>query len=204
MSMHELLAARFRRTGTGTRPAFLPPTGALYRPRPWTWPVRRSCEAMRGPSRAPPAQSDVQRTVVMAPSCKALVLDVDAFLTPPAHACAPHDKLAKEAAKNAVSRPATERRGPRQGRDMRVCVSTRQRINRHEMWRIVRISKNNVALDHGQGRSAYISQSLEAVLEARKKNRIGRALRAAVPGAIYDELVQRAMRIAAEGPCKKK
>jgi uncharacterized protein len=202
MSVHELLTARFRRTRI--RPAFLPPAGTLCRHRPGIWPVRSSCEAMRGPSCAPLAQLDVQRTLVLTPLCKSLALEVDESLTPPALSCAPHDKSANATAKNAVSRPATERRGPRQGCDMRVCVSTRQRLNRHEMWRVVRISKNSVALDHGQGRSAYISQSLEAVLEARKKNRIGRALRAVVPGAIYDELVQRAKRIATEGPREEK
>jgi uncharacterized protein len=100
------------------------------------------------------------------------------------------------APEEAAAVPKKKNRGPRQGQNMRACVSTRRRLHRDNMWRVVRIAKGKVALDHGQGRSAYVSHSLEAVLEARKKNRIGRALRATVPDVIYDELVRRAQCIA--------
>lgn len=64
---------------------------------------------------------------------------------------------------------------------------------RDQMWRVVRGADRAVSLDGGQGRSAYISRSVVAVRAARKKNRIGRALRCEVQGCVYDELEMRAL-----------
>lgn len=87
------------------------------------------------------------------------------------------------------------KRGPRQGKDMRRCVMTRERYPRQSLWRIVRRSFGGVTLDTGQGRSAYISQTREAVFNAKAKLKLQRALKAPVPGEIMTELRRRVLLI---------
>jgi uncharacterized protein len=78
---------------------------------------------------------------------------------------------------------------------MRVCVVTRERVHRSLLWRVVRVAPGEVSLDVGQGRSAYVTRTLDAVRAARKKNRIGRALRTKVEREVYDELERRALEL---------
>ena len=49
-----------------------------------------------------------------------------------------------------------------------------------------------VRLDVGNGRSVYISKTLDAVINARKKNRAVKMLRAKLPNSVFDELERRA------------
>ncbi|KAB8333374.1 YlxR family protein [Scytonema tolypothrichoides VB-61278] len=74
----------------------------------------------------------------------------------------------------------------------RRCISCRKIGLKQEFWRIVRVfPSGQVQLDEGMGRSAYICPQQNCLLAAQKKNRLGRALRASVPEALYHTLRQR-------------
>ncbi|MGH8002629.1 MAG: YlxR family protein [Brasilonema sp.] len=74
----------------------------------------------------------------------------------------------------------------------RRCISCRKIGLKQEFWRIVRVfPSGQVQLDEGMGRSAYICPQQSCLLAAQKKNRLGRALRASVPEALYHTLLQR-------------
>lgn len=76
--------------------------------------------------------------------------------------------------------------------NFRRCISCREVAPKHELWRIVRVHPTRtVQLDQGMGRSAYLCPKADCLKAAQKKNRLGRALRAAVPEAVYSQLWQR-------------
>ncbi|MBM0741851.1 YlxR family protein [Phormidium sp. CLA17] len=74
----------------------------------------------------------------------------------------------------------------------RRCVACRKAALKVDFWRIVRVHPSQeVHLDEGMGRSAYLCPKIECLKAARKKNRLGRALKAAVPDSLYENLEQR-------------
>jgi len=79
----------------------------------------------------------------------------------------------------------------------RRCVSCRRVAPKPEFWRVVRVyPSQTVQLDRGMGRSAYICPQASCLKLAQQKNRLGRALKAAVPAEIYQALWQRLSRSA--------
>ncbi len=76
----------------------------------------------------------------------------------------------------------------------RRCVSCRQISSKQEFWRIVRVyPSHQVQLDQGMGRSAYLCPQATCLKVAEKKNRLGKALRAAVPTELYQTLWEKIM-----------
>ena len=74
----------------------------------------------------------------------------------------------------------------------RRCVSCRKLGPKHEFWRVVRqCTDGSVSLDNGMGRSAYLCPKADCLRLAQKKNRLGRALKAPVPDALWATLWQR-------------
>lgn len=74
----------------------------------------------------------------------------------------------------------------------RRCISCRRVAPKEAFWRIVRVhSLQQVQLDQGMGRSAYLCPQATCLGTARKKNRLSRSLKAPVPEAIYQALAQR-------------
>lgn len=74
----------------------------------------------------------------------------------------------------------------------RRCISCRKVGLKQEFWRIVRVfPSGQVQLDRGMGRSAYLCPQASCLNIARKKNRLGRALRTSVPDTVYQALSQR-------------
>ncbi len=80
----------------------------------------------------------------------------------------------------------------------RRCISCRKVAHRSQFWRVVRLAAAEdeadswaIALDHGMGRSAYLCPITACLQAAQKKNRLGRALKAPIPAALYDTLNQR-------------
>lgn len=74
----------------------------------------------------------------------------------------------------------------------RCCISCRRIAPKSEFWRIVRVhGDRTVQLDSGMGRSAYLCPQADCLRQAQRKNRLGRALKAPVPEAIYQALGQR-------------
>ncbi len=73
----------------------------------------------------------------------------------------------------------------------RRCVSCRRVAPKTEFWRVVRAYPDRrVCLDQGMGRSAYLCPQADCLRQAQKKSRLGRALKANVPEAIYQSLWQ--------------
>jgi hypothetical protein len=74
----------------------------------------------------------------------------------------------------------------------RQCIACRKIAPKADFWRIVRVyPSQEVCLNQGMGRSAYLCPQMECLKGAQKKNRLGRALKAVVPLSIYEELGQR-------------
>lgn len=77
-------------------------------------------------------------------------------------------------------------------KNYRLCISCRKTVHRDELWRIVRTAgDHHIQLDEGMGRSAYLCPTRACLSAAKKKNRLGRVLRTAVPPKIYQVLEQR-------------
>ncbi|MEL6159189.1 MAG: YlxR family protein [Cyanobacteria bacterium J06554_11] len=77
-------------------------------------------------------------------------------------------------------------------KNYRLCISCRKTVHRDRLWRIVRtFPEHRVQLDEGIGRSAYLCKQSTCITAARKKNKLGRALKAPVPSEIYQQLEER-------------
>jgi predicted RNA-binding protein YlxR (DUF448 family) len=74
---------------------------------------------------------------------------------------------------------------------LRRCVSCRALRDRSLLWRLIRLPGGGIALDHGMGRSAYLCRSHSCLEEARRRRRLARGLRCAVPDSILDTLAGR-------------
>ncbi len=74
----------------------------------------------------------------------------------------------------------------------RRCISCRVTGPKHLFWRVTRVSPSGeIQLDQGSGRSAYLCPQVGCLQVAQRKNRLGRALKAAVPQEVYQGLWQR-------------
>lgn len=73
----------------------------------------------------------------------------------------------------------------------RKCVITNELKPKKELIRVVRNKEGVVFVDptgKKNGRGAYLTKSLDVILEAEKTNALSRHLNAAVDSTIYDEL----------------
>lgn len=76
--------------------------------------------------------------------------------------------------------------------NIRRCLSCRQVAPKTSFWRIVRVyPSGQVQLDQGMGRSAYLCPNESCLQNAFSKNRLGRALKASIPQALYQTLQER-------------
>jgi uncharacterized protein len=87
-------------------------------------------------------------------------------------------------------------------KDDRRCVSCRIVAPKSAFWRIVRCHcDQQVVLDQGMGRSAYLCPNANCLKAAQKKDRLSRALKTKVDAAVYHRLEQRLASIdCASGP----
>lgn len=77
-------------------------------------------------------------------------------------------------------------------KNWRRCISCHHFAPKDYFWRIVRVyPSNQVQLDQGIGRSAYLCPTKECLSIAQKKKRLGRNLKTEIPEHIYRELWQR-------------
>ena len=75
---------------------------------------------------------------------------------------------------------------------LRKCVATGEMLPKKAMIRVVRSKEGDVSVDitgKKSGRGAYVSKTVEAVNQAKKKNSLGNHLEASIPNEIYDELI---------------
>ncbi|MEX0271811.1 YlxR family protein [Leptolyngbyaceae cyanobacterium UHCC 1019] len=74
----------------------------------------------------------------------------------------------------------------------RRCVACRKVALKVDFWRVVRVYPSQVVqLEEGMGRSAYLCPQIDCLKAARKKNRLGRALKTSVTDSLYEELEER-------------
>lgn len=77
-------------------------------------------------------------------------------------------------------------------KNYRRCISCRQVAPKSAFWRIVRVyPSNEVKLDEGMGRSAYLCPTRECLQMAQKKKAIRRSLRVPEHPDIYQTLWER-------------
>ena len=80
-------------------------------------------------------------------------------------------------------------------KNYRRCISCRLVAAKPAFWRIVRLSASQeICLDRGMGRSAYLCPNTSCLAEAKLKNRLSSSLRTKVPEQIYQSLQERLKR----------
>jgi hypothetical protein len=77
-------------------------------------------------------------------------------------------------------------------KNQRRCVACRRLGVKESFWRFVRLyPSDQVQLDHGMGRSAYLCPNPDCLKLAQKKNRLGHSLRTSVSEEVYQSLWER-------------
>ena len=73
----------------------------------------------------------------------------------------------------------------------RQCMGCRERKNKRDMIRVVRMTDGNVSLDFSgklNGRGAYLCPDPECLKKVRKSKALDRSLETAIPEEVYDRL----------------
>ncbi|BAQ66407.1 YlxR family protein [Geminocystis sp. NIES-3709] len=83
-------------------------------------------------------------------------------------------------------------KNPNKQTNYRRCISCHLINDRTNFWRIVKNHPdNNITLDVGMGRSAYLCPQYQCLNLAQKKKRLSRVLKIDVPSEIYQQLWQK-------------
>ena len=75
---------------------------------------------------------------------------------------------------------------------MRSCVVTGEKLEKRELFRVVRDKDGNVMVDlsgKANGRGAYLKRDIDVINKAKKNKILDRRLEVDVPDSIYEELV---------------
>ena len=75
---------------------------------------------------------------------------------------------------------------------MRSCVVTGEKLDKHDLIRVVRDKDGNVFVDlsgKANGRGAYLKRDVDVINMAKKNKILDRRLEVNVPDSIYEELV---------------
>lgn len=76
---------------------------------------------------------------------------------------------------------------------MRRCVATGESLPKKELLRIVRTPEGEVMIDESgrqNGRGAYLKRSKAAVMTAKKRKALARALECEIPDTLYEKLLE--------------
>lgn len=80
-------------------------------------------------------------------------------------------------------------KNPNKQPNYRRCISCRCLAPKESFYRVVRVYPDyRIQLNEGMGRSAYICRNSECLAIAKKKNKLGRALKTNIPEEIYQQL----------------
>ena len=75
---------------------------------------------------------------------------------------------------------------------MRSCVVTGEKLEKRELFRVVRDKDGHVMVDlsgKANGRGAYLKRDIDVINKAKKNKILDRRLEVDVPDSIYEELV---------------
>ena len=76
---------------------------------------------------------------------------------------------------------------------MRSCVVTNEKLEKKDLFRVVRDKDGNVSVDlsgRANGRGAYVKKDVDVINRAKKNKILDRKLEVAVNDAIYEELLK--------------
>lgn len=77
---------------------------------------------------------------------------------------------------------------------LRSCVITRERLEKKDLFRVVKNNEGNVFVDEtlkANGRGAYLKKDKEVILKAQKSKALDNHLGINVPESIYNELIEK-------------
>ena len=77
---------------------------------------------------------------------------------------------------------------------LRICVVTREKLPKHDLFRVVRTPEGNVVVDDSgkmNGRGAYIKKDVTVLEMAQKKKVLERHLECNIEESVYDEIRKR-------------
>lgn len=77
---------------------------------------------------------------------------------------------------------------------MRMCALTREKLEKRELFRIVRTPEHEVKVDDTyklNGRGVYLKKDKEVIEKARKESLLDKILEVKVNDEIYDELINK-------------
>ena len=75
---------------------------------------------------------------------------------------------------------------------LRTCALTREKLNKEDLFRIVRDTNGNVFIDdtlRANGRGCYLKKDKDVIIKAQKTKVLDRNLMVQVNSEIYDELL---------------
>ena len=76
---------------------------------------------------------------------------------------------------------------------MRRCVNCREVKNKSELLRVVRTPEGNFTIDFtgkANGRGAYICKNEICAAETKKRRKLDKSFKAALPADIYDKIIE--------------
>lgn len=76
---------------------------------------------------------------------------------------------------------------------LRMCVVTRERLEKRELLRVVRTPLGDVVLDLSgkqNGKGAYVKKDVEVINKAKNNKILDKALEVSVPDSIYREMLE--------------
>ena len=76
---------------------------------------------------------------------------------------------------------------------MRRCVNCREVKNKSELLRVVRTPEGNFTIDFtgkANGRGAYVCKNEICAAETKKRRKLDKSFKAALPADIYDKIIE--------------
>ena len=77
---------------------------------------------------------------------------------------------------------------------LRTCVVTHEKLEKKELFRVVRDNSGNVFVDdtlRSNGRGAYLKKDKDVIEKARKSKILERHLEVSIDDSVYEELLNR-------------
>ncbi len=76
---------------------------------------------------------------------------------------------------------------------LRMCVVTREKLEKKELLRIVRTKEQGVIIDESgklNGRGAYLKKDAEVINKAQKNKILDKVLEVEVPNSLYEDMLK--------------
>lgn len=76
---------------------------------------------------------------------------------------------------------------------LRMCIITRERLEKKDLFRIVRTPSNEILLDNGgriNGKGAYLKKDISIINKAKTHKIVDKVLEVEIPECIYEEMIK--------------